>query len=70
VPDASIDLDQMADDIAEIGRIGCSGIELLGYYLYGYQQSSNEPVATDWTKYSWGTPAWSEHPCNVRVRRC
>lgn len=35
IPDASVNLTTVADDIKEIGRIGASGIELLGYYLYG-----------------------------------
>lgn len=65
VPDASVDVNQVAADIAEVGRVGGSGIELLGYYLYGYWQPG--PVAVDWTEYSWGTPAWSTVPSTVAM---
>ena len=53
-----IGLTTLASDILEIGRVDGSGIELLGYYFNGLEES-NGPVAVDWTTYSWGTPAWS-----------
>ena len=35
VPDASINLSQIAFDIADAGSKGVGGVEVLGYYLYG-----------------------------------
>jgi hypothetical protein len=57
IPDASVDLDAVAADIKSAGAVGAGGVELLGYYWYGDQDG--ETVSTDWTKYTWGTTAWS-----------
>ena len=35
VPDASVNLSQLAFDIADAGSKGVGGVEILGYYLYG-----------------------------------
>ncbi len=61
VPDASVDLGTVANDISNIGRVGAGGIELLGYYFYGEIPGDvrTSPVPVDWTKYGWGTLAWS-----------
>ncbi|KAK3641355.1 hypothetical protein LTR56_011383 [Elasticomyces elasticus] len=57
IPDASVDLDEVASDFAAVKAVGMGGMELLGYYLYGnYPYAS--PVPTDWTIYGWGTDAW------------
>ncbi|CAK1355414.1 hypothetical protein CB0940_00861 [Cercospora beticola] len=61
IPDASVDLDIVADDLRKVKDVGMGGVELLGYYLYGnYPQQIEEggPVPVDWTQYGWGTPAW------------
>lgn len=61
IPDASVDLDGVADDFAKAKNIGMGGLELLGYYLYGNYPavvSEGGPVPVDWTKYGWGTEAW------------
>lgn len=63
VPDASSDLTYVASDIAGAGSVGAGGVELLGYYFYGEEPGDDRysPVLVDWTKYGWGTDAWSIH---------
>ncbi|KAJ5605313.1 secreted protein [Penicillium lagena] len=58
VPDASVDLSYVADDIEGAAAAGAGGIELLGYYLYGANPGTFVPV--DWSTYGWGTPAWKK----------
>lgn len=61
IPDASVDLEVVANDFAKAKDVGMGGLELLGYYLYGNYPSvitEGGPVPVDWTKYGWGTPAW------------
>lgn len=63
IPDASVDLDGVANDMAEVAAKGLGGMELLGYYLYGDFPSiitEGGPVPVDWTKYGWGTEAWGQ----------
>ena len=55
VPDASIEHEQAAQDVAAAKAAGAGGVEVLGYYLYG----SGDYAPTDWAIYGWGTPAWS-----------
>ena len=35
VPDASVDLPTLAEDVRAAGSVGAGGVEILGYYLYG-----------------------------------
>lgn len=35
VPDASVDLTTLAEDVRQAGVVGAGGVEILGYYLYG-----------------------------------
>ena len=35
IPDASVNLNVVADDFAKAKAVGMGGLELLGYYLYG-----------------------------------
>ncbi|KAM0722760.1 hypothetical protein Q7P37_002202 [Cladosporium fusiforme] len=61
VPDASVNLNEVANDFALIKEAGLGGMELLGYYLYGNYPSvvaEGGPVPVDWTKYGWGSEAW------------
>jgi hypothetical protein len=58
LPDASVNLTRVAQDIADAGAVGASGVEVLGYYLYGAFPGAFVPV--DWATYGWGTPAWSK----------
>ncbi|KAK3647114.1 hypothetical protein LTR56_008282 [Elasticomyces elasticus] len=57
IPDASVDLDEVAADFAAVKAVGMGEMELLGYYLYGNYPYAT-PVPTDWTIYGWGTDAW------------
>ncbi|KIW43060.1 uncharacterized protein PV06_04207 [Exophiala oligosperma] len=61
-PDASVDLDTVADDVQAAGDIGAAGLELLGYYLYGGPPSNGagrgDSAPVDWATYGFGTPAW------------
>lgn len=59
IPDASVDLDTVVEDVKEIARIGASGFELLGFYLYGGPPAGFGTFApVDWSVYGWGTAAW------------
>jgi len=61
IPDASVNLSQVASDFSTVKSVGMGGLELLGYYLYGnYPTGVAEggPIPEDWTKYGWGTDAW------------
>lgn len=61
IPDASVNLDNVAADFAKVKAVGMGGLELLGYYLYGdfpANEGVGGPIPTDWTKYGWGTEAW------------
>ena len=60
VPDASIDLSRVRADIGDAARLGIGSIQLLGYYNYGDIEGGPGIIPTDWTKYGWGTPAWSK----------
>ncbi|KAG2170683.1 hypothetical protein VTO58DRAFT_106896 [Aureobasidium pullulans] len=60
VPDASVNLSQVAADIKDVKRVGAGGVELLGYYNYGDTTFFISAIPTDWTKYGWGTPAWRQ----------
>lgn len=63
VPDASVNLTTIAQDVADTGQVGAGGVELLGFYNYGLSRATGV-AGTDWTKYGWGTPTWSE-PCEM-----
>ena len=56
VPDASVDLDTLKNDIVSASEAGAGGVELLGIYDYGFQ-APLEPTP-DWNTFGWGTPAW------------
>jgi hypothetical protein len=63
IPDASVDLNAVAEDFSKAKTVGMGGLELLGYYLYGNYPSviaEGGPVPVDWTKYGWGTEAWKD----------
>ncbi|VUC23925.1 unnamed protein product [Clonostachys rosea] len=59
VPDAAVEPEWIIDDVKEIARIGASGFELLGYYLYGGPPLGwGDFAPVDWSVYGWGTDAW------------
>lgn len=70
-PDASVDLDTVADDVQAAGDIGAAGLELLGYYLYGGPPSNGagrgDSAPVDWATYGFGTPAW--RTCDNNIER-
>lgn len=54
LPDASVDSNTVAADIAAAGSIGAGGIELLPFFEYGGQLGSM-PTGADWATYNFGT---------------
>ncbi|KAI9687503.1 MAG: hypothetical protein M1822_002113 [Bathelium mastoideum] len=58
VPDASVDHEQAAQDVATAKAAGAGGVEVLGYYLYNSAPGNYAP--SDWATYGWGTPAWKQ----------
>ncbi|KAF1950375.1 hypothetical protein CC80DRAFT_539633 [Byssothecium circinans] len=62
IPDASVDTEVVARDVKSAADVGCGGLELLGYYLYGGPPSNGAGrgscAPVDWAKYGFGTPAW------------
>ncbi|KAJ0108293.1 hypothetical protein J7T55_005270 [Diaporthe amygdali] len=53
LPDASVDADTVAADIAAAGSIGAGGIELLSLFEYGGELGSL-PAGADWATYNFG----------------
>jgi hypothetical protein len=62
IPDASVDPDVVASDVKAAKEVGCGGLELLGYYLYGGPPANGDGRGTyapvDWAKYGFGGEAW------------
>ncbi|KAF1974068.1 hypothetical protein BU23DRAFT_505855 [Bimuria novae-zelandiae CBS 107.79] len=62
IPDASVDPERVARDVRSAAEIGCGGLELLAFYLYGGPPTNGAGRGTyapvDWAKYGFGTPAW------------
>ncbi|KAL1595935.1 hypothetical protein SLS60_009625 [Paraconiothyrium brasiliense] len=62
IPDASVDTEVVARDVQSAAEVGCGGLELLGYYLYGGPPTNGAGRGTyapvDWAQYGFGTPAW------------
>lgn len=54
LPDASVDVQTIAADIAAAGSIGAGGIELLPFFEYGGELGSM-PAGADWATYNFGT---------------
>lgn len=57
LPDASVDPELVAQDIASAGQIGAGGFELVPFYNYGGEMGKY-PAGADWAKYGFGTPAF------------
>ncbi|KAL5388557.1 hypothetical protein PMIN02_007683 [Paraphaeosphaeria minitans] len=64
IPDASVDTEVVAQDVQSAAEVGCGGLELLGYYLYGGPPGNGAGRDTyapvDWAQYGFGTSAWHE----------
>lgn len=54
LPDASVDVNTVAADIAAAGSIGAGGIELVPFFEYGGELGSM-PAGADWATYNFGT---------------
>lgn len=67
VPDASVDVSRLSQDIVDVATVGGGGVEVLGYYLYDSAPGDFAPV--DWAVYGWGTPAWSKSKAFVLEKR-
>ncbi|KAH8878917.1 hypothetical protein GQ53DRAFT_849936 [Thozetella sp. PMI_491] len=55
LPDASVPIDEVVQDIHAIADVGCGGVEFLPFFNYG-----NGPVVTDWSIYGFGTEAFKD----------
>ena len=53
IPDGSVDPQQVAEDVADVGRAGGGGVEVLGFFEYGGIGIYGKLIPTDWTKYGW-----------------
>ncbi|OJD30258.1 uncharacterized protein BKCO1_630007 [Diplodia corticola] len=59
LPDASVPVSIVQEDIATIAAAGVGGIEFVPYYQYGLPESESGVVPpTDWTKYGFGSDAF------------
>ena len=59
VPDATAAPEVIARDIALLKEVGAGGVELIGFYNYGGTQSDPATSRADWSKFGWGTEAWT-----------
>ncbi|KAL2203672.1 hypothetical protein CC79DRAFT_1388306 [Sarocladium strictum] len=57
LPDAGVDPELVAQDIADAGKIGMGGVEFLPYYNYGGEMGGY-PDGADWSRFGFGTPAF------------
>ncbi|KAH7108822.1 hypothetical protein EDB81DRAFT_430901 [Dactylonectria macrodidyma] len=57
LPDASVDPDLIAEDVANAGKVGAGGVEFVPFYNYGGEMGGY-PEGADWSKYGFGTPAF------------
>lgn len=55
LPDASVPIQSVVDDIGYIASVGAGGLEFLPFYNYGIG-----PELTDWSIYGFGTQAFKE----------
>lgn len=59
LPDASVDVHTVQDDIRSAGEIGIGGVEFLPLYNYGGSLAP-PPNGSDWATYGFGTEAFCE----------
>ena len=59
LPDASVDVEKVQENIKSAGDIGAGGVEFLAFYNYG-AEVGGVPNGTNWTQYGFGTPAYKE----------
>jgi hypothetical protein len=56
LPDASIPIESLQRDIADLASIGAGGFEFVPFYSYGNPTGATPP--TDWNVYGFGTEAY------------
>jgi hypothetical protein len=59
LPDASVNVTSLADDIASIASVGAGAIEFLNYWLYGGASTTQPVVPVDWDTFNFGTPIYN-----------
>lgn len=59
LPDASVDVNTVQDDIRSAGEIGIGGVELLPLYNYGGSLAP-APNGSDWARDGFGTDSFCE----------
>lgn len=59
LPDSSVDLGTLAEDIKSVADVGAGGVEFLPFFSYGGTIGSYPPGA-DWATYGFGTPHFHE----------
>ena len=57
LPDPSVDVGTVLDDIRAAGSVGAGGIEFVPFYNYG-GELDKYPIGADWSKYNFGTPGF------------
>ncbi|KAJ5593678.1 hypothetical protein N7537_010582 [Penicillium hordei] len=57
LPDASVAVEAVQRDISDLASAGAGGLEFVPFYFYG--NPSDAPPPTDWNKFGFGTPAFS-----------
>ncbi|KAL2846698.1 hypothetical protein BJY01DRAFT_263257 [Aspergillus pseudoustus] len=58
LPDASVDAEVVAEDVAAVAQVGGGGMEFVPFFDYGGALNSNPPV--NWSTYGFGTPPFVE----------
>ncbi|KAH7233001.1 hypothetical protein BKA59DRAFT_407778 [Fusarium tricinctum] len=58
LPDASVDADIVAQDVAFAASVGAGGLEFVPFYEYG-GSLGQMPTGANWSTYNFGTPAFN-----------
>lgn len=59
LPDPSVDITTVQENIKSAGSIGAGGIEFIAFYNYG-GQIGGIPPGSDWSTYGFGTKAFKD----------
>lgn len=59
LPDASVDIETVKNDIQAAGDLGVGAVEFLPLYNYG-GSLAGPPKGVDWATYGFGTPAFNK----------
>lgn len=58
MPDASVSLSSVQNDVYNVSAIGASGFEFLPFYFYGLVNGGPRP--TNWSETGFGTPLYEK----------